>query len=587
MTGLDGLIPEPGLVELDYADVAVSPGRAWDVARKVDLARSPLVRSLFAIRTLPSRLAGREAETAHLRIDDITSSEAPGFRVLAEAEREVVVGAIGKVWQLDIPFVEVGAAEDFLAFSEPGNIKVAWALRALPRGDRNARIEVEVRVAATDEASWKRFRRYFRVVGPGSHFIRRHLLASLVRELGSPEADENERPLPGDDLLPDASAQMTHGVTLKARPEAIWPWLVQMGCRRAGWYSYDILDNAGVESAKAVHPELQEIAVGDVLPATPDGDDGFEVLRVEPPQTLLLGGLYDPEGTGQRPFAAERPERYWHVTWAFVLEPLAEETTRLFVRVRAAFPPSGRFHVAWIRPVHHFMQARQLENLKARVEDDLPRDGFRDVASGLAGAAGMALHLLTPFLRSSRSHWGLEPEVAARAYPGDELVPEPRWSWTHGIEIEVPTERVWPWVAQIGADRGGFYSYQWLENLAGCDVRNAETTKPEWQHRKGDLLSLHPAMPPIPVVAVEPERFFLAHAPAGDRSRPWVTVSWLFFLEPLGPEMCRLISRFRTDCSDDLATRLAYGPTLTESIGFVMDRQMLRGVKARAERTVP
>ena len=218
----------------------------------------------------------------------------------------------------------------------------------------------------------------------------------------------------------------------------------------------------------------------------------------------------------------------------------------------------------------------------------MPRDGWRDVAAGLSGAAGMALNLLTPFLSGVRSHWGLDEAAATREYPGDDLVAEPRWSWTHGIEIEAPPKKVWPWVAQIGADRAGFYTYQWLENLAGCELSNAEAIHPEWAVQKGDGLVLHPSTPPLAVVAVEPGRYFVAHAPVDENARTasetWVTVSWLFFVEPLPGGHSRFISRFRSACSNDVATRLAYGPYVTESIGFVMDRRMLLGVKDRVER---
>jgi hypothetical protein len=582
MNALDGLIPEPQRLELDHADVAALPDHTWRVVRHGNLARSPIVRALFTVRTLPARLRGDDVEPTAMRIDDIVSAERPGFRLLAESEREVAVGAIGKVWELDIPFVEVRAAEEFLRFKEPGYAKVAWALRVIPRGESGSRIEVEVRVSATDDESWDKFRRYFRIIGPASRFIRHHLLSSFVSELGAPEAVENERRLPGDDLLPDAAAQMTDGITIKASPEAIWPWLVQMGCRRAGWYSYDLLDSAGIKSAREIHAELQEVEVGKILPATPDGDDGFEVLRVDPPRVLILGGLFDPVAQSQLPFASPRPDRYWHVSWAFVLEPLDGET-RLLVRGRAAFSKRERLHAAWIRPVHHFMQQAQLRGLAARVEGLLPRDGVREATSGLVGASEMALRFLTPFVRGSRSHWGLDEEASGRDYPGDELVGNPRWSWTHGIEIDASAEDVWPWVAQIGADRAGFYSYQWLENLVGSELRNAETLHPEWAHRSGDKLVLHPNAPPVPVTEVEPGHFFLAHAPR-EAGEPWVTVSWLFLVEPLSLGRSRFISRFRSDCSDDFATRLAYGPLLIEPVGFVMDRRMLQGVKERAER---
>jgi hypothetical protein len=368
MNALDDLIPEPKRRELDSVDVSAPPGEVWRAVRYGNLARSSIVRALFAIRTLPARLRGAEVAPEVMRIDDIGSSGRPGFRILAESEREVVLGAIGKVWELDIPFADVKTAEEFLGFEDEGFAKVAWALRVLPHGASESRIEVEVRVSTTDEESWRRFRRYFRIIGPASRWIRHHLLASFAADFGSPEAIENERPLPGDELLPDAAAQLTHGILIRANPEAIWPWLVQMGCRRAGWYSYDLLDNAGIESAREIHPELQRIEVGMILPATPDGDEGFEVLQIDRPRSLILGGLFDPAAKEQRPFVSRRPERYWHITWTFVLEPLELEETRLLVRARAAFSPAERFHAAWMGTAHRFMEREQLRRLKERVE---------------------------------------------------------------------------------------------------------------------------------------------------------------------------------------------------------------------------
>lgn len=101
------------------------------------------------------------------------------------------------------------------------------------------------------------------------------------------------------------------------------------------------------------------------------------------------------------------------------------------------------------------------------------RDGWRDVVEGVVGAGAMIASGITPFLRPRRNRWGLDTALAGRPLAGDDLVPRPRWSWTHGIEIDASADAVWPWVAQVGADRGGFYSYQWLENIAGCGVRNA------------------------------------------------------------------------------------------------------------------
>lgn len=151
-----------------------------------------------------------------------------------------------------------------------------------------------------------------------------------------------------------------------------------------------------------------------------------------------------------------------------------------------------------------------------------------------------------------------------------------------------PAEAVWPWIAQMGADRGGFYSYQWLENLAGCHLTNTETIHPEWEVRDGEGFLLHPELPPLRVAEVERHRYFVVHAPVDEQARTagksWVTASWLFLIEPLGPERCRLVSSYRAAYSDDLATRLSFGPALIEPISFAMDRRMLEGVKERAER---
>jgi hypothetical protein len=396
------------------------------------------------------------------------------------------------------------------------------------------------------------------------------------------------RPLPGDELLPDPEAQVTQGVTILAPPEQIWPWLLQMGCRRAGYYSYDSLDNAGARSSRELVPGLLQLSVGQVIPATPDGDDGFEVLKIEPARVLVLGGLFDAGASRQLPFHSARPEHYWHVTWAFVLEPIDQKSTRLHVRARAAFSTSEQLHAAWIRPVHHFMQARMLKQLAARVEGRLPRDDLRDVLAGVGGAAVMLVHLAMPFLRSARSHWGMTEAEAQRPFPGDQLVPETTWSWTHAVEIDATPERAWRWVAQLGADRAGFYSYQWLENLAGCELRNADAVHPEWELRKGDTLVLHPKVPPLRIAEVERGRYFVAHAPADSLSRaagkPWAAVSWLFMLEPRPNGRCRLISRYRMICSADLATRLTLGPTFVEPISFAMDRRLLLGIKDRVER---
>lgn len=585
---LDRLIATPRLLEIDRVDLAAPPERVWELARHGDLARSPLVRAFFGLRAIPERLAGTH-QPSKLRLDELCSSpDKPGFAVLLEVPRqEVAVGAIGKVWQPVIAFEHVPDASAFLDFCRPDQVKVAWSIRTMPLGDHGCRVEIEVRVDATDDAAWRKFERYFRLIGPGSHLIRRVLLRGLAKELGTIESAEAGRPLPGDDLLPAARAEATDGITLEATPEQIWPWLVQIGCQRAGFYSVDFLDNGGQRSSRELVPELQQLSVGQVIPATPDGSEGFEVLLVDAPRSLVLGGLYDAAAEKQLPFGAARPDRYWQATWAFALERLDERSTRLHVRARVAFPESGAFHALWMRPVHHFMQHEMLEHLAARVEQRLPRDDYRDVREGVGGAAVMLAALLTPFLRGARSHWGVASDEADAPRPGDELVPLPLWSWTHGVEIRATPELVWHWIAQIGADRGGFYSYQWLENLAGCGLRNADAIHQEWELELGDALILHPNAPPLSIAALDRGRHFVAHSAPDEQAKtlgkPWASASWLFQIEPLAAGNCRVITRYRVACSSDLATLLTMGPTLLEPIGFAMDRRMLLGIKQRAE----
>lgn len=121
----------------------------------------------------------------------------------------------------------------------------------------------------------------------------------------------------------------------------------------------------------------------------------------------------------------------------------------------------------------------------------------------------------------------------------------------------------------------------------GCKLHNADSIHPEWALKVGDALLMHPKVPPLPVVALEPPRYWQCWGAPDERARsegrPWVTASWLFFLEPLPEGRTRFISRFRSDCSDDLPTRLASDVYPIEALGFAMDRKMLLGVKARAE----
>lgn len=204
MTALDRILQEPALVERDHIDIAAPAACVWHHARHLDLARIPWVRMLFALRTLPDRITGSSAPL-HVRIDDLVSShDAPGFQILSDdPPYEVTVGAIGKVWRPRIPFVHVEGAEAFASFAQRGFIKVAWAIRVVARPPESlppaggCRVEIEVRVRANDPAAWRKFERYFRVIGPASRLIRRTALTCLARDVelaAGREGRENHSP---------------------------------------------------------------------------------------------------------------------------------------------------------------------------------------------------------------------------------------------------------------------------------------------------------------------------------------------------------------------------------------------------------
>jgi hypothetical protein len=139
----------------------------------------------------------------------------------------------------------------------------------------------------------------------------------------------------------------------------------------------------------------------------------------------------------------------------------------------------------------------------------------------ILGAAATALYAFV--IRPWHLRWGAEPEDEKRAVPGDAFLPQGGTQILHAVTIDAPVEEVWPWLAQLGQDRGGFYSYEWLENLAGCQMKNADRIHPEWQHRElGETVHLHPAGG-LRVSVFEPGRALglegLGHVRSGTRWR--------------------------------------------------------------------
>ena len=166
--------------------------------------------------------------------------------------------------------------------------------------------------------------------------------------------EERAAAMPGDELVPGAQYECTRAITIGAAPQAVWPWLVQVGCLRAGWYSNDLLDNLAHPSAREIVPEFQRLEVGQWVPMSPTPSDttAFRVAAFEPNRTLLW----------QQPVS----------TWAWTLAPLPDGSTRLVTRLR--------IHYDWTRPARALlslflnefgdfaMMRRMLLGIKQRAE---------------------------------------------------------------------------------------------------------------------------------------------------------------------------------------------------------------------------
>lgn len=194
--------------------------------------------------------------------------------------------------------------------------------------------------------------------------------------------------------------------------------------------------------------------------------------------------------------------------------------------------------------------------------------------------------VLTPIIGRRRLRWGATAAEAHSALPGDELVPQPKWSYTYGVTVNGSPVEVWPWIVQIGQGRGGFYSYQTLENLVGCQIRNVTEILPEHQHPAvGDEVRLHPKAPALRVAIVDPPRSFVIHgAPAEiGPDQSFATSTWQFFLIETPVGSTRLLMRGRSDYSSDPLNRLSFGRLPLEPIMYVMSRKMLLEIKHLAE----
>jgi len=206
--------------------------------------------------------------------------------------------------------------------------------------------------------------------------------------------------------------------------------------------------------------------------------------------------------------------------------------------------------------------------------------------AGLAFAGGIgAIAAYNYKIRPWHLRWGATDEELTEVLPGDEVKPDAEIQVTHAITIDAPARVVWKWLVQIGQDRGGFYSYDWIENLFDLEIHNTQEIKPEWQTLKvGDFVrSAHTRW--LGGKYIDKTGWFVVRM---EEDRALVLRdeieqgSWAFILKPLGETKTRLIIRARGGKPTNLPMKFVhYG--FFEPAHFIMERKMLLTLKKRAE----
>jgi hypothetical protein len=330
--------------------VAVDADRelAYLRLRGLDLSEIPLVHSYMRVKSLPKRVRAwwrgkRRPSPDSARLSDLVC-RIPGVNLLAEQRRdELVFGAIGKFWQPTRPLERI-APQAFRRFSEPGFGKLALSLRVAPRELGGTWITVELRGQATDSLSEANLKRAWQVIGRIGELLCRECLQRLAADLGPLVEDESLR-LPGDALLQDALFQTTHALTLEVPPQRVWSWLMH---------------ESRCDEVTGDTP-----AIGQRMPGLADHTGDFVVVRAETQRLLVLGSA---SLLGER---VSHPDDFgWSTTWAFVLAPIGDDATRLFVRVRSF--RDDKLSLGLLEPLmaalHDALERRHLDSLCRQAE---------------------------------------------------------------------------------------------------------------------------------------------------------------------------------------------------------------------------
>ena len=218
---------------------------------------------------------------------------------------------------------------------------------------------------------------------------------------------------------------------------------------------------------------------------------------------------------------------------------------------------------------------------------------LKNIWEAICGGSLIFVLFILPFLRSKYRKWGSTEEELQRELPGDELVKDLKGWYNHAITINAPAADVWPWIVQLGQNKGGYYSYELLENIVGSKIHNADSIVPEFQDTKvGDKVVMHPKGAPYIVAAIDLGRAFVLQIRINTQTLETVDIteplpekyqnsSWVFFLEQTSDGTTRLISRSRNDWNRSKTNTFFFG--MFGPISLVMDRKMLKGIKKRAE----